>query len=98
MRQPHHGRGGSHHIGRVRIELAKLLTKELGFQVEPTDLYPATGSWRTDVRLDVHAWEWMDGVHPSAGCWDSMTKFLKEAKKLGCHIEDGELYTGRSGR
>lgn len=100
MRMPHRGRGGSHHIGRVRIALAKFLTEQLGVPVDPEDCIPATGAWRTDTRLDVHAWELMvnnGSACVQAGCWDSMTKFLKESKEAGgCHIHHDELYPGKA--
>jgi len=100
MRQPHHGRGGSHHIGRVRIALAKFLTEHLGLRVDPEDCIPTTGAWRTDVRLDVHPWELMVNNSTgclNAGCWISMTTFLRESKKAGgCHISGDDIYPGKA--
>lgn len=99
-RQPHRGRGGTHHVGRVRIQAAEILSASLGYPVAPEDIHPATGAWRTDWRLDVYRWELYTktatGMPVVAGCWDSLTVFVRESKKLGgCHLKDGEVHPGK---
>lgn len=51
-------------VGRVRIKLAALLQKSfpvssggLTLTWEPTNLFPATGRYRTDWRMDCARWE-----------------------------------------
>lgn len=62
-------------------------------------VFPATGAWR-HVRMDVMSWEMhiltKDRIEKglrlerSIGCWESITKFLKKAKKYGYHIDDND--------
>lgn len=97
---PHKGRGGSRHVGRTRIRAAKILSDALGWEVFPEEIKPATGSWRTDWRLDVYRWELFtyQNRNPKlpfiAGCWDTLTKFVKVASKVGCHVSMDEIWTG----
>jgi len=89
-KQPHHGRGGSHHIGRLRIKAAKILTENLGFEIRPEEICPLTGSWRTDTRHDIYRWELFshkNGVPFVAGCWSSLTDFVKQVSE-----KDGKCY------
>jgi hypothetical protein len=94
MRQPHHGRGGSRHIGRIRTRLAKIISRDLGIDCQPEHLRPATGSWRTDWRLDVYRWEVFartkSGQPFVAGCWESMTDCVKAGAVR--YDGDGEIY------
>ena len=83
-------------MGRVRIALAEKLQAALTdagleVRVEADNLTPATGSWRTDVRLDVMSWKGTIDVKRDdtwrsycIGSWDTMTECLR-AKKL--HVE-----------
>lgn len=93
----HHGRNGSKHVGRLRIKAAKILSAGLGWEVDPSDIRPATGRWRTDWRLDVYRWElfsYIDGNtnRPfAAGCWESLTEFVRLAAKNGFTVEDREI-------
>lgn len=98
MRAPHRGRNGSRHCGRLRVAAAKILTDNLGFDVNPEDIQPATGRYRTDWRQDVYRWELFanNGRLPVvAGCWDTLTRFVREAKRRGCRIEDYEIVVNR---
>jgi hypothetical protein len=94
-RQPWKGYGGSRHVGRLRIEAAKILSKSLGFTVDPSNIVPVTGAWRTNAKLDVYRWELFtrdsEGLALVAGCWDSLTDFVKHAKKHGCEIKNREV-------
>ena len=93
-RLPHHGKGGSAHIGRTRIAAAEILTKHFGFLVEPEDIVPTTGAWRTDWRLDVYRWELFThkGSLPVIrGCWTTLTEFVRFAKKYGVEDDGHEL-------
>ena len=73
--------------GRIRIRLAELLSVELGWLIDPSDLWPQQGAWRTDVRLDVFRWEGLipgdeliphqKGRKVGVYCWDSMTDCVR---------------------
>lgn len=81
-------------VGRVRKKLAKLLqenfpTTPLGVELtwRPEKLYPATGSYRTNVRLDCWRWEGFavhirqDGTEYTAlavGGYTKMSELIKE--------------------
>jgi len=99
-RLPHHGRNGSRHVGRLRIRAAKILSDHLGWEVFPDEIQPATGCWRTDIRFDVYRWELFTNKDRNknmpfvAGCWESLTRFVKQAAKNGFHIDDGVIYPG----
>jgi hypothetical protein len=93
------GRNGSRHVGRVRIAAAKILSESLGFKVEPEDIRPQSGAWRTDHQLDVFRWELFTYSSPGmpfvAGCWERLTDFVSNSKKTGCcHHHDGEIWSG----
>ena len=99
MRQPHKGKKGSLHIGRLRLRAAMILSKGLGFTVLPEHIRPAKGAWRTNASLDVYRWEILTyddrGMAISGGCWETLTEFVKEAAKHGCHINSqGEIEAG----
>lgn len=106
-RRCHRGHGGSKHVGRLRIRAAKILSENFPeWDVYPEDVIPATGSWRTDIRNDVYRWELFtrlkrrnssDGseLPVVCGCWLSLTAFVKEAAKNGCHLTDGEITVGK---
>lgn len=89
----------AHHIGRVRIQAAEILTRGLGFTVQPEDIVLPTGAWRTDWRLDVYRWELFTknerGLPLIAGCWWTLTEFCKLSKTDGFHIHDDEIYPGK---
>lgn len=82
-------------IGATRIKLAEIVSKCLGVECTPNDLYPARGAWRTDVRLDVYRWEVVatkGNIPFVAGCWDTMTDCVKAG---AVHCVDGVIYLGR---
>jgi hypothetical protein len=83
-RLPHHGRGGSEHVGRTRIRLAKIISESLGIQCEPEELKPAGGRQRNNTtRYDGYAWEVFannDGRTFVAGSFDTMTECVKAGK------------------
>lgn len=93
VRQPHHGRGGSKHIGRTRQRLAKILSECLELDCRPEDLKPATGRWRTDWRMDTYRWEVFTrtkaGMVFVAGCWESMSDCVKAGK---VEVVNGEIF------
>ncbi len=98
MKQPHHGRNGAQHVGRLRIRAAKILNDNFpDWDVRPEDIRPATGRWRTDFRMDVYRWELFSRLkrrnsHDGSelpvvcGCYDTLTNFVKEASVAGCHV------------
>ena len=96
MRSPHHGRGGSRHIGRVRVAAAKIISDSLGMDVLPEDIVPASGRYRTDWRMDTFRWE-LQTPSAWAGCWETLTSFVKASRRLGgCHISGGEIWPGKA--
>ena len=86
------------HIGRVRIEAAKLLAAGLGFDVNPENITPVTGFWKS---VDCHRWELFvvrEGKHPFfVGCWESLTEFVRYAKAIGFHVKNKEICEGPGG-
>jgi len=98
--RPHCGRGGSRHVGRLRIAAAELLTKYTDLDVRPEDIKPATGRHRNDWRQDVYRWEVFgrkkSGMLWVGGCWLRMGDFVKATKAAGCcHYDQGdEIHPG----
>jgi hypothetical protein len=84
VKQPHRGRGGSRHIGRIRIRLAEILSESLNLDCQPEDLSPTQGRYRVDKSWDVYAWEVFTqtkaGLTFVAGSWDTMTDCVKAGK------------------
>lgn len=98
---PHHGRNGTRHVGRLRIKAAEILNRNMpDWDVQPQDIKPATGAWRTNQTLDVFRWELFSrnkrGQPVVAGCWDSLTTFVPYAAEHGCHVLDVTIYPGPS--
>jgi hypothetical protein len=90
----------AHHVGRLRIAAADILSSGFGFRVEPSDIKPATGAYRTDWRQDVYRWELFAkndrGIPVICGCWETLTQFVKVARRDGFHITaDDEIYSGK---
>jgi hypothetical protein len=83
-KQPHHGRGGSRHIGRVRIRLAEILSECLELDCQPEDLSPTQGRYRIEKGWDIYSWEVFTrtktGLTFVAGSWDTMTDCVKAGK------------------
>ncbi len=94
------GKGGSRHVGRTRIEAAKLLTMYTDLDVRPEDIKPATGRYRTDWRQDTYRWEVFtrtkSGMVWVGGSWQRLGDFVRECKReKACHYDsDCELYSG----
>ncbi len=101
MRKLNHGRGGSRHVGRLRIRAAKILSAGLGWEVFPDEIQPVTGSLRTCIYHDVYRWELFTLMQRNpnmpfvAGCWSSLTDFVRHAAKHGFHINDRVIYLGK---
>ena len=96
QRLPHHGRGGSEHIGRTRIRLAKIISECLGIVCEPEDLKPTGGRQRNNTTLhDVYAWEVFarheNGLPFVAGSFDTMTDCVKAGR---VSLNRGEISAG----
>jgi hypothetical protein len=91
-RLPHHGRGGSEHVGRIRIKLAKIIGESLGIKCEPEELRPAGGRQRNNTTMfDGYAWEvfaYNDGRKFVAGSFFTMTECVKAGKVT---LKDGEI-------
>ncbi|MFZ9091905.1 MAG: hypothetical protein ACO3FE_17655 [Planctomycetaceae bacterium] len=91
-RLPHHGRGGSKHVGRTRIKLAKIIGESLGIKCEPEELQPAGGRGRNNTTMyDQYAWEvfaYNDGRKFVAGSFFTMTECVKAGK---VKLKDGEI-------
>jgi len=78
-------------IGKKRIRLAKLLEEafsEIGMtvKVDPEDLRPALGYWRTDHRADVYRWEGWAKTERSyvvgINSWHTMTELIAAGIKV----------------
>ena len=91
-RLPHHGRGGSRHIGRTRIRLAKILSECLGLNCEPEDLSPTQGRYRCDKTLDIYTWEVFtktkSGIGFVAGSFSTMGDCVKAGAVT---VDQGEI-------
>lgn len=72
------------------IEAAFKEQRNMTVTVDPEDLHPATGAWRTNWMLDVYRWEgtgrWTDfghkghdgnGLPISIDSWEPMTALVK---------------------
>lgn len=84
-RQPHHGRGGSRHVGRVRIRLSRIISECLGWDCEPEDLQPAGGRQRNNTTMsDGYAWEVFTSTQSGhivvAGSFDTMTDCVRAGR------------------
>ncbi len=93
-------RRNKHHIGRLRIQAAKILARNFpDLDISPEDISPATGRNRSDWRMDVYRWELFTrtklGRPKVVGCWETLTNFVKLATIHGCHISDGEIHLGK---
>lgn len=93
---PHHGRGGSKHVGRIRIRLAKIISESLGIICKPEDLMPAGGRQRNNTTIyDGYAWEVFarheNGVTFWAGSFCTMTDCVKAGK---VSLKAGEISAG----
>lgn len=92
-----------HHVGRLRIKAAEILRKQFPeWDVQPEDISPATGSYRSDWRQDVYRWELFTRTHDGnpvvCGSWDTLTRFVALAAKFGCSCnKDSEIYANESG-
>lgn len=95
----------ANHIGRLRIRAAAILGENFPeWDVYPEDISPATGRWRTDWRMDVYRWELFTrtktdpktgrNIPVVVGCWDTLTLFVREAARVGCHLSHDVIYTG----
>lgn len=81
------------HIGKTRIAAAKILSKQLGFEVRPEDIIVASGQYK---KMDVYRWElfgFNNGIRVWAGSWERLTDFVKVAKAKGCFINDERIIT-----
>tara|TARA_R110000824_G_scaffold316000_1_gene503176 strand:+ start:172 stop:576 length:405 start_codon:yes stop_codon:yes gene_type:complete len=91
-RLPHHGRGGSKHVGRTRIRLAAILTEYLGYIVSPDELQPSGGRQRNNTtQHDGYAWElfaYGSGQPFVAGSFNTMTDCVKAGRVT---VTNGEI-------
>lgn len=101
QKRANRGTGGSRHVGRLRVAAAKILSDGLGWEVYPEEIHPVTGSWRTCKHHDVCRWSLFtqQDRNPNmpyvADCWESLTDFVRLAKKHGFHVSDGFIYSGK---
>lgn len=68
-------------IGRLRKKVAELLSHECGHAIEPENVVPVTGFWKSE---DVYRWEVCQPVSENRvvmlGCWTSMADFVRDAR------------------
>lgn len=93
-RLPHHGRGGSKHIGRTRTKLAQIISDSLDIDCQPEDLMPATGRHKNNTCIyDSYAWEMFTatktGIPIVYGSFDTMTECVKAGQ---VELTDGEIH------
>jgi hypothetical protein len=81
----------ANHVGKLRQRLAKAIVqafadKGVTVRLDPKNLYPAQGRWRSDFRMDVMRWEgFLELVIEETGgflrmsveSWDTMTVCIK---------------------
>lgn len=94
-------RYASRHVGRLRKRAADILSDNFpDWDVRPEDIRPVTGHYRTDWRADVYRWELFArhkmGYPLVLGCWLTLTVFVREASRFGCHVSEREIWTGPS--
>ena len=84
---------------RIRQRAAAILSSELGWDVAPEDIEPVQGFYRSCWLADVYRWEVFtrdnNGMTCVAGCWETLTEFVKEAAKHGCHVDADVITIGR---
>lgn len=87
-------------IGKTRARLATMLEEAfkaqgLSANIDPGNLRPASGAWRTMAHLDVYRWEGCCAVtYPNGAtlttplyCWDTMTDCVRHGfviERDGC--------------
>ena len=80
----------------IRRRVARILSEGFGWTVDPADIHPVQGRYRSDGRADIHRWElfgYNDGqLRGSWACWETLTNFAKLATKHGWHASDGYIY------
>ena len=84
----------AHDVGRIRTKLADKIERQLqadGFsvRVDPADLWPAQGRWRSDVTMDVMPWEGQVELdrgfgyrRMGIGSWETMTDLCRQERTL----------------
>lgn len=84
------------HVGRLRLEISKLLSEHFGFDIPAEDISPVTGFW---LHEDVYRWEVFSRRPGSElpimlGCWETMTVFVRDAKRFGFVVDNAtkEIY------
>jgi hypothetical protein len=77
--------------GRLRHAVAEILSDHFQQYIDPTYVRPATGWYRTSPDADVYRWE-LSMPGRWLGCWDTMTEFVRDAKKYGIEVRNGEIY------
>lgn len=85
--------GGYQHIGRIRIAIAAILSRDLGLNCEPDELQPAGGRQRNNTTVyDGYAWEVATetaaGLPFVAGSFDTMTECVRAGH---VRLSDGEI-------
>ena len=79
----------------LREQIVEILSKE-GWTLYPDDIWPAVGFYRKHMA-DVYRWQFQ-ALPPGSpykdkrgfGCWQTMTEFVKLAKKYGFYYMDSE--------
>lgn len=78
--------------GRLRHAAAAVLSEFVGDYVDPTDVKPASGWYRSSPYADVYRWE-IHLIQPSGGirrwlgCWQTLTEFVPLARKNGINVD-----------
>lgn len=82
------------HVGRLRREAAELLSEHFSASIDAEDIEPARGFWR---MADVYRFEfcvWKPGLQRFSyyGCWQSLTEFVRDAKRFGIDHDDTDVW------
>lgn len=73
-------------IGKLRRDLAKLLSRSLLVHIEPEEIIPVTGFWK---QAGVYRWE-VYLPEGKIGCWETMSSFYREAKLNGFQVDNNK--------
>lgn len=75
--------------GRLRRRVAEILSDHFEEYIDPTYIRPVQGS---SPYADCYRWELSQTSRRYLGCWVTMTEFVRDAKRFGVRVEDGEIW------
>lgn len=83
-------------MSKLREKLAQKIEESFpGYKARAEDLIPATGSWRTNIDLDVYRWEGFVtddyGIRRFIGSYETMTRLVKCKKLTFIGLDGSEI-------